>query len=65
MEKDMMENNQKIGNLTIRIDKDLLDEFKNLCDQNGYDMSKRIRLYIQKEIDLNKIGSNIILKLNE
>jgi antitoxin component of RelBE/YafQ-DinJ toxin-antitoxin module len=60
MEKDMMESNQKVGNLTIRIDKDLLEDFKQLCEKNGYDMSKRLRIYIQKEIELNKKGQNLI-----
>jgi antitoxin component of RelBE/YafQ-DinJ toxin-antitoxin module len=56
----MMESNQKVGNLTIRIDKDLLEDFKQLCEKNGYDMSKRLRIYIQKEIELNKKGQNLI-----
>jgi uncharacterized protein (DUF4415 family) len=60
MEKDMMESNQKVGNLTIRIDKDLLEDFKQLCEKNGYDMSKRLRIYIQKEIELNKKVQNLI-----
>ena len=56
----MMESNQKVGNLTIRIDKDLLEDFKQLCEKNGYDMSKRLRIYIQKEIELNKKVQNLI-----
>jgi antitoxin component of RelBE/YafQ-DinJ toxin-antitoxin module len=59
MEKDMMENNQKVGNLTIRIDKDLLEDFKQICEKNGYDMSKRLRIYIQKEIEVEKKGKNL------
>lgn len=56
----MMENNQKTGNLTIRIDKELLDQWKILCEKNGYDMSKRLRIYIQKEIELDKKSKNLI-----
>jgi antitoxin component of RelBE/YafQ-DinJ toxin-antitoxin module len=59
MEKDMMESNQKVGNLTIRIDKDLLEDFKQICEKNGYDMSKRLRIYIQKEIEVEKKGKNL------
>ena len=55
----MMENNQKVGNLTIRIDKDLLEDFKQICEKNGYDMSKRLRIYIQKEIEVEKKGKNL------
>jgi antitoxin component of RelBE/YafQ-DinJ toxin-antitoxin module len=64
MEKDMMEDNRKVGNITIRIDKKLLDDYKSLCERNGYDISKRLRLWIQKEIDFEKRGENIIHKLN-
>lgn len=57
MEKDMTENNLKRGSLTVRLNKDLLDKYKDLCDKKGYDMSKRIRLYIESELknELNSI----------
>lgn len=60
MERDTMENNQKTGNLTIRIEKELLDSWKQVCEKNGYDMSKRLRIYIQKEIELDKKSKNLI-----
>jgi hypothetical protein len=63
MEKDMMEDNRKVGNITIRIDRKLLDDYKSLCDRNGFDMSKRLRLWIQKEIEFEERGENIIGKL--
>jgi len=46
----MMGNSRKIGNLTIRLDPDLLERYKGICDKNGYDMSKRLRLYIESEV---------------
>lgn len=47
----MMEDNQKkLGNLTIRLEKELLENYKKFCDDNGYSMSKRIRLFIEKEL---------------
>ena len=64
MEKDMMEDNRKVGNITIRIDKKLLDDYKSLCEKNGFDISKRLRLFIQKEIEFEERGENIIQKLN-
>ena len=64
MEKDMMEDNRKVGNVTIRIDKKLLDDYKSLCEKNGFDISKRLRLFIQKEIEFEERGENIIQKLN-
>jgi antitoxin component of RelBE/YafQ-DinJ toxin-antitoxin module len=60
----MMVDNRKVGNLTIRLDKKLLDDYKSLCEKNGFDMSKRLRLWIQKEIEFEKRGENIIHKLN-
>lgn len=60
MERDTMESNQKTGNLTIRIEKDILEQWKSICDKNGYDMSKRLRIYIQKEIELDAKGLNLI-----
>ena len=60
-----MESNQKTGNLTIRIEQDILNEWKQICEKNGYDMSKRLRIYIQKEIDLHNKGLNLINLLDE
>lgn len=45
---------KKIGNLSIRLDKDLLNSYRELCQKNGYDMSKRIRIFIESEIVRNK-----------
>ncbi len=56
--------NRKVGNITIRIDKKLLDDYKSLCDRNGFDVSKRLRLWIQKEIEFELKGENIIKKLD-
>ena len=47
-------NDKKLGNLSIRLDKDLLNEYKSLCERNGYDMSKRLRLFIEHEIKSDK-----------
>ncbi len=56
---------KKIGNLTIRIDKTLLDKYKDLCESNGYDMSKRLRLLIQAELDFNDDGVNLLDKIKK
>jgi antitoxin component of RelBE/YafQ-DinJ toxin-antitoxin module len=57
----MIEN--KIGNLSIRLDKNLLNKYKELCERNGLDMSKRLRLFIESEIKHDEKGENIINKL--
>jgi antitoxin component of RelBE/YafQ-DinJ toxin-antitoxin module len=57
----MIEN--KIGNLSIRLNKNLLNKYKELCERNGLDMSKRLRLFIESEIRHDEKGENIINKL--
>ena len=52
-------NNKKDGSITIRIDHELLNKYKSLCEKNGYDISKRIRLFIQQEIS-NKTNDKTI-----
>jgi hypothetical protein len=58
----MINKNKKIE---FKLEEELLNDFKQLCDQNGYDMSKRLRLYIQKEIELSKQGKNLISSLEK
>lgn len=63
----MMGNNQKVekksSNITIRLDNVLFDEYKSLCQKNGYDISKRLRLFIEQEIEFEKRGLNLFNKL--
>jgi len=46
----MTKQTKKTKLLTIRIDEQLLTSYKNYCDKYGYNISKRIRLYILSEI---------------
>ena len=46
----MTGDNRKKANLTIRLDTNLLERYKSLCDKNGFDMSKRLRKFIEMEI---------------
>lgn len=59
----MMGNNQKNKNLTIRLEKNLIDNYRLICNKQGFDMSKRIRLFIEKEIEFNKLNENILNRL--
>ncbi len=34
----------------FRISKDLITKFKDYCDKNGYSISKRLRVLIEKDI---------------
>lgn len=53
----MINKNKKVE---FKIEEQLLKEWKQICDKNGYDMSKRLRIYIQKEIELDAKGLNLI-----
>ena len=41
---------QKDDYIRIRIEKDLKDIYLKLCNNKGYSLSKRIRLFIESEI---------------
>ena len=43
-----------VETLTIRISKKLLNNYKKHCDDNGLSLSKRIRFFMEKDIE-NKI----------
>ncbi len=50
--------------IEFKLEEDLFNEYKKLCDRNGFDMSKRLRLFIESEIKHEKSGENLTLKLN-
>jgi hypothetical protein len=51
---------KKTSKIEFKLDEQLYIDYKNLCEKNGYDMSKRLRIYIQKEIELDKKSKNLI-----
>lgn len=44
--------NMKQKTLTIRISEELINDYRGYCRMNGYDVSKRIRLFISNELKL-------------
>jgi len=48
MTKDKQNKDRKI---LVRLTEDKANEFINHCDNNGYTMSKRLRLLIEKDIE--------------
>ena len=58
----MINKNKKVE---FKIEEQLLKEWKQICDKNGYDMSKRLRIYIQKEIELDLKGLNLVNLIEE
>lgn len=47
----MKSNDKKLETIQIRLDKKLKEEYLEYCKNNGYDISKRIRLFIINEIN--------------
>jgi antitoxin component of RelBE/YafQ-DinJ toxin-antitoxin module len=45
---------QKNNYLRIRIEDDIKQKYIKYCDDNGYLLSKRIRLFIEKELNDGK-----------
>lgn len=45
---------KKEKNMIIRLSEKLLSEYKTLCEEEGYSMSKRIRNFILSEIKKSK-----------
>ena len=54
----------KTAKIEFKLEEELFQNYKSLCDRQGFDMSKRIRLFLEKEIEFDKRGENIIQKLN-
>jgi antitoxin component of RelBE/YafQ-DinJ toxin-antitoxin module len=55
---------KKTAKIEFKLEEELFQNYKSLCDRQGFDMSKRIRLFLEKEIEFDKRGENIIQKLN-
>lgn len=55
----------KTAKIEFKLEEELFKKYKFLCENNGFDISKRLRLFIQKEIEFEERGENIIQKLNK
>ena len=40
-----------VESMTIRISKELLNQYKKYCDDNGLSFSKRLRFFMEKDIE--------------
>lgn len=45
---------KKTAKIEFKLTEDLFNSYKSLCERNGYDMSKRLRLFIEHEINNEK-----------
>jgi antitoxin component of RelBE/YafQ-DinJ toxin-antitoxin module len=49
--------------IEFKLEEELFNSYKELCERNGLDMSKRLRLFIESEIKHDEKGENIVNKL--
>lgn len=45
---------KKEDSIRIRLNYDLKEKYQKYCDDNGYSLSKRIRMFLEKDLN-NKI----------
>jgi hypothetical protein len=53
----------KENKIIIRLDKNFSDEYFNMCENEGYTMSKRVRRMMELDIEINKLNLNSITEL--
>lgn len=52
--------NKKQNNITFRLENDLFKKYKKICDERGYNLSKRLRIWIEKEIEFDSNNKDIL-----
>lgn len=55
----------KKSKIEFKLDTDLFNKYKKLCEENGMDMSKRLRLFIEKEIEYFENNDDVIKQLKK
>jgi len=55
----------KENKIIIRLDKNLSDEYFNMCKNEGYTMSKRIRRFMELDNNLSKLELNSLKELEK
>ena len=58
----MKEYKNKEDNIRIRIDSELKNRYQEYCDENGFSISKRIRLLLEKDLEKKLIIDDKINK---
>lgn len=52
------------SNIGIRIDSDTYESYKTMCEKSGFDVSKRLRKFIEYELLYDSNNLNIIKHLD-
>jgi len=53
----------KENKIIIRLDKKFSDEYFNMCKNEGYTMSKRVRRFMELDNELDKLNLNSLKEL--
>jgi hypothetical protein len=56
---------KKTSKIEFKLEEELFFKYKSLCEKNGLDMSKRLRLFIDHEISYNENDKDIIKYLDQ
>jgi antitoxin component of RelBE/YafQ-DinJ toxin-antitoxin module len=49
--------------IEFKLEEELFNKYKKLCEESGFDMSKRLRIFIESEIRHYESGENLIRKI--
>jgi hypothetical protein len=55
----------KENKIIIRLDKSFSDEYFNMCKNEGYTMSKRVRRFMELDNELDKLSLNSVKELEK
>ena len=55
----------KENKIIIRLDKSFSDEYFNMCKNEGYTMSKRVRRFMELDNKLDKLSLNSVKELEK
>jgi len=55
----------KENKIIIRLDKNFSDEYFNMCKNEGYTMSKRVRRFMELDNKLDKLSLNSVKELEK
>jgi hypothetical protein len=47
---------KKTAKIEFKLEEDLLKSYKLFCEENGYNMSKRLRMFIKNELEYISIN---------
>lgn len=56
---------KKPSKIEFKLDEELFTNYKIFCEKNGYDFSKRLRLFIQYELLYDSDNKNVIKELEK